>query len=71
MTVFITKFVTLVTNFVTNFFCADSKKYQAESKNFLPATKKIQAGISAPNPAQMQGCDGFVFSTRHFYSFDI
>ena len=52
-------------------FLADSKKYQAESENFLLTTKKFQAGILVPNPAQMQGCDGFVFPTRHFYSFDI
>ena len=58
-------------DFLVDTYGADSKIYQAESKNFLLATKNFQAGILAPNPAQMQGCDGFVFSTRHFYSFDI
>ena len=54
MTVFITKFVTLVTNlvihvsnfvicvtnFVTNFFCADSEKSKAGRKNFLGENEK-------------------------------
>ena len=33
-----------VTNFVTNFFLADSKKYQADNKNYLLENKKYQAG---------------------------
>ncbi|MGN1241036.1 MAG: hypothetical protein ACI4T7_00985, partial [Alloprevotella sp.] len=39
--IYITKFVTHVRKFVTNFFCADSKKKLAERENFQQGNKKL------------------------------
>ena len=56
MTVFITKFVTLVTNFVTNFFCADSEKYKVDWEKCLGGNKKYLGKNEGPDSIQEEPC---------------